>query len=236
MSRLKGKQKAKARKQKTLQSKRSFVAYKNSFVDNIRKFDDPILKEKAERCCNYDIDAILKIAANLSRTLLFCKNGVGMAAPQIGEPLSIIAMRFDASNKIKVMIDPIITEYGDIKLKAVEGCLSYPGYYPLVERSLSIKVTYRDLDMKKHEDETYEDMEARIIQHECEHLDGDCVVGRFYEEAKTNPEIIEQNKQEAISLYSESKEHTHKCECGNEKCSDCVDCEGKHEAEKNSSV
>lgn len=216
MGKLTGKNRAKARKKEQFQKKKRYSAYMSSFINNIRKFDDPILKGEAEWCSNYDIDKIKKIAADMSRTLVFCKNGVGLAANQIGEPLAIIAIRPFLDGGVKVMIDPQITYYSEDKLKAVEGCLSYPGYYPLIERSLKIKVTYRDLDDKEHVDEEYKDFEARIIQHEVDHINGVCLVGAFYEKAKEDPSIIEKNEKEAIALHNGIK--LNECDCG-EDCS-----------------
>ncbi len=224
MGRLTGKNRAKARRKEHLQSKKRYSSYKNSFVDNIRKFDDPILKEKGEWCSNYDVDMIKKVAANLGRTLTFCSNGVGLSATQIGEPLALIAMRPTISDKIKILVDPKITYYSEEKLKQVEGCLSYPGYYPLVDRSVQIKVSYRDLEGKEYVDEEYKDFEARIIQHEVDHINLDgftCAVGRFYELAKTDPGIVERNEIEARDLLKSSHlehKHTDSCNCKEGSC------------------
>lgn len=234
MGKLTGKNRSKARKKEQFQKKKRYSAYMSSFLNNIRKFDDPVLKGAGEWCSNYDIDKIKKIAADMSRTLVFCKNGVGLAANQIGEPLAIIAIRPFIDGEVKVMIDPKITYYSEDKLKAVEGCLSYPGYYPLVERSLKIKVTYRDLDDKEHIDEEYKDFEARIIQHEVDHIsEGLCKVGQFYELSKNNPDIITKNEEEVRNLLLEQKKTKAECEC-EDKC--CSNCEEKHEEAEHSVV
>ena len=202
-----GKQRTKLRKKEQLQSKKRYAAYKQSFVDNIRKFDDPILKQV---CITYKYglerwsEKELKIAGDMSRTLIFNKGGVGLAANQIGYDVAIIATKSKSDMKPLIMFNPEIISHGDKTLRAVEGCLSYPGYYPLVERYLSIKIKYIDINCKEVEKD-YEDFEARIVQHEVDHISGKCLVGEFWELSKTNPEIIKQNELEAISLYNGQK-------------------------------
>jgi peptide deformylase len=232
MSKLKGKARARVRAKKVLKSKKRYTAYKKGFIDEIRKFDDPILKTEClavtERNDNIDqddakyfFDSISDVAADMCRTLLFSEGGVGIAAPQIGYDVRIIAIRPTADSKPDIMINPEIVSHGPKALKAVEGCLSYPGYYSLVERYLEIKVKFIDKD-NKHQEKDFEGFAARIIQHEIEHLNGNngCAVGCLYERAKTDPEALAKNEEEVREYYHRGFDKAaHQCKEEDCKCS-----------------
>lgn len=69
------------------------------------------------------------------------------------------------------MINPVFLEKSEEEVSMEEGCLSLPGVHEKVARSVKVLVKYLDEDLKEHE-ETVEGFAARVVQHECEHLEG----------------------------------------------------------------
>ena len=97
------------------------------------------------------------------------KDGVGLAAPQIGKNIRVIVVVID--NKIITMINPKITKRSWSKEAREEGCLSVPKTYGKVKRHKQINCTYIDKN-GKNKKLKLEKMNARVIQHEIDHLDG----------------------------------------------------------------
>ena len=101
--------------------------------------------------------------------------GVGLAANQIGILKQIVTVHIqDKENeieKIYTLFNPIITSYSKEKVIMEEGCLSLPKQFPDIERPQSIIVRYINED-KKVIEEKKDGLEARILQHEIDHLSG----------------------------------------------------------------
>jgi peptide deformylase len=111
------------------------------------------------------------------------KEGLGLAAPQVGINKRIIIARFnyDTNEEMIVpMINPVHESNSLEKVFGEEGCLSLPGIYKPVERYKKIRIKFQDIKGNKKELEL-EDLNARIVQHEIDHLDGklfiDCAKG-----------------------------------------------------------
>jgi len=142
----------------------------------ILKFGSPKLRKQSIEITG-DIK-LVKLVKDMFDTLKK-DGGIGLAAPQIGvlKRLFIIDTSpffdNDASNKAReeVFVNPEILEYSCQTSVYNEGCLSLPGLFEDVERSEKIRVRYQNLDFKTKE-ETLEGIEARIFQHEFDHLDG----------------------------------------------------------------
>ena len=109
------------------------------------------------------------------------KNGVGLAANQAGYAKRIIIIT-DSIQDWLPMINPKIIERSDDMVMGTESCLSYPGRSKNIERHKSIEVAYRTINPTSGETEVFEETFrgwlARIIQHEIDHLDGQCIVGK----------------------------------------------------------
>lgn len=138
----------------------------------LRKYTDPILKAKC-----------LPIAAKKELSFLFemrelCKlhNGVGLAAPQIGVQKRAVFIMPTGRGRCYFLINPVITRHSEQKNTLDEGCLSYPNFYVPVERWTWIEYDALDSNMKPIHSYA-SDWEARVIQHEIDHLDGICHVG-----------------------------------------------------------
>ncbi len=138
--------------------------------------NNPILRAK-----NAPVSKITKETKEFGKALLelmYEYEGAGLAAPQIGENTRMIAVSFwkDDGKRLKrvgdtVMINPEIISKSDKMIVSEEACLSLPKLSGDVLRHQSIKVTWLDLNGKKHTDK-FSDYNATIIQHEIDHLDG----------------------------------------------------------------
>ncbi|MBT4936576.1 peptide deformylase [Candidatus Peregrinibacteria bacterium] len=98
------------------------------------------------------------------------KDGVGIAAPQIGESLQMIICKLD-SKKATTMCNPEIIFFSEEKSFAEEGCLSLPGVWGKVERSKEVICKYQDIKGKSIQLKL-SGFSARVVQHEKDHLDG----------------------------------------------------------------
>ena len=140
-------------------------------------YGQAVLRQKAEDVAK-DYPEIKKLVADMYDTM-YHADGVGLAAPQIG--LSIRLLVIDANvlgddfpecvGFKRTMINPDIIERSEEEILLEEGCLSIPGISEKVSRAKVIKVKYLDEDFVEHE-ETIDGFAARVVQHECEHLEG----------------------------------------------------------------
>ena len=131
---------------------------------------NPILRKKSIEINKNKINSkeMKEFCANMSETMIK-KDGVGLAAPQVGKNIRFIVVNIE--NKITCMINPIITKKSWAKEFGEEGCLSVPDTFGKVKRHKKIKCLYYDNNGKK-QIISAEKLTARIIQHEIDHLDG----------------------------------------------------------------
>ena len=106
-------------------------------------------------------------------------SGAGLAAPQIAVPLRVVIFGIEANPRYPdaepvsqtVLINPVITLLDAAMEEGWEGCLSVPGMRGLVPRYLRLR--YQGFDVRGAViDRTVENFHARVVQHECDHLDG----------------------------------------------------------------
>ena len=122
--------------------------------------------------------ALLQLIQNMKDTMKE-KNGVGIAAPQIGCNLRVVIFGFEKSERypnetpipFTILINPVIEILSDEMIDGWEGCLSVPGLRGLVPRYQKIKYSGYDLENKPFS-RIAENFHARVVQHECDHLDG----------------------------------------------------------------
>jgi peptide deformylase len=111
------------------------------------------------------------------------KKGVGLAAPQAGVPLRLFIISINSTREaVKVYINPKITLDGEAVL-IEEGCLSVPGVYTKIRRYKKCKVTATNLNGNEFSEEA-EDLYARALQHEYDHIEGVTIVNRMSQAAK----------------------------------------------------
>jgi peptide deformylase len=136
----------------------------------IIKNPNPILRKKS---ILVDLKKInekdFKILIDDMKHTMLKKDGVGLAAPQIGKNKRIITV--NTKDGVIAMINPRIINKSFLKEWDEEGCLSVPGIYGKVKRSKKLKCEFFDMDKKKNIISA-QGFFARIIQHEIDHLDG----------------------------------------------------------------
>lgn len=97
--------------------------------------------------------------------------GVGLAAPQVGEGLRLfVASDTGDPADALICVNPRVEPFGPV-VEMEEGCLSVPGFRAMIRRPEAVRVRFRGLDGVEREEECHE-LLARIIQHEADHLDG----------------------------------------------------------------
>lgn len=113
------------------------------------------------------------------RDTMLALDGVGLAAPQIGVSLRVVIFGVERSPRYPdaeevpqtVLINPVITPLSDVMEEDWEGCLSVPGLRGLVPRYARLRYQGRD-EHGAQIDRTVSGFHARVVQHECDHLDG----------------------------------------------------------------
>ena len=143
-------------------------------VLNVRRYGDPILRQKAQ-----PVEAITpEIRKTLSDMLetMYYQVGIGLAAPQVGVSLRIILVD-DGSRGPRALLNPaIVDQRGSVR--GEEGCLSIPGFFGEVERSEWVRVEAMDAEGRPLSFEA-KGLQARVIQHELDHLDGVLFIDRL---------------------------------------------------------
>lgn len=143
----------------------------------ITKYGEPVLAARAREVNN--VDAALRDMVERMRLTMYQANGVGLAAPQVGEGIRLFV--FDLTlgedpGAFHAFLNPVIVEAEGVESDE-EGCLSVPGISLGVERHTRLLLRAVDLDGREFERE-YRDFEARVLQHEIDHLDGHVILDR----------------------------------------------------------
>jgi peptide deformylase len=135
------------------------------------KYGDPVLQQEGQAITEFD-GRLAELVENMFETMLAAK-GVGLAGPQVGESKKLFVMDCsggkDPSRRI-AFINPRIVETREIQV-GEEGCLSFPEIYFEVERPRIATVTAYDVHGKEFT-MRFEDLEARCVVHETDHLYG----------------------------------------------------------------
>jgi peptide deformylase len=150
----------------------------------IARMGHPVLAGRAETVADPTAPEIRRLVGDMLETMIDA-DGAGLAAPQVHVPLRVVVFqapadrndglseqeRFEASAPLTVLINPEITILGPERETGWEGCLSVPGLRGLVERPSHIR--YSGVDHEGHRVERVaKGFHARVVQHECDHLDG----------------------------------------------------------------
>lgn len=155
-------------------------------IRKIREIGDPCLKKKCREVESFD-SRLHTLLDDMQDTLLLA-NGVGLAAPQVGILRRVVVIDLGEDEGMLELINPVIIST-EGSVTDTEGCLSVPGKAGEVVRPK--KATVRAFDRNGEEFEfTGEDLYARCICHECDHLDG-----ILYVEKATNVFDLENNEE-----------------------------------------
>ena len=137
-------------------------------IKEIVEYPSPILQQKCEEVVKFD-RKLAKLLDDMYETMIEV-DGVGLAAPQVGEAIRVAIVEIDEEQEVIEMINPVVTAIGGSEVE-IEGCLSFPGLYGEVERPFYVKIEAQERDGSLYELEA-EDYEARAILHEIDHLNG----------------------------------------------------------------
>jgi peptide deformylase len=146
----------------------------------IARMGHPVLRERATAVEDPSAPWVRRLVDDMIETMEDA-GGTGIAAPQVhvshrivvfrvgGERLS--DLRGDTEQDLKVLVNPVIELIGNDRALGWEGCLSVPGLRGVVPRHLHIRYRWQTLDGATVEHEAA-GFHARVVQHECDHLDG----------------------------------------------------------------
>jgi peptide deformylase len=148
-------------------------------IYSILKMGDERLLRIAQPVQAFDTPELHQLVADMQETMA-AVNGAGLAAPQIGVDLRLVIFGSGAINPRypqyepipkTILINPVITPQGRDEEEGWEGCLSVPGMRGVVPRWA--RVRYQGFDLQGQAiDRTVDGFHARVVQHECDHLDG----------------------------------------------------------------
>ncbi len=147
-------------------------------VRSVLKMGDPRLLEVSAAVEVIDADTLEPLLADMWDTMA-AENGAGLAAPQIGVMQRVVIFGFDTNPRYAdappipptVLINPVITALDEAQEDGWEGCLSVPGLRGMVPRYREIR--YQGFDQYGNQiKREVSGFHARVVQHECDHLDG----------------------------------------------------------------
>ena len=142
---------------------------------NVRKFGDPVLKSRAVEVEGFDE----ALRAEIDRMGLLMEDaiGVGLAANQVGLLRRFFVYRVSDEGPLQALVNPVIDWSSDEEETFEEGCLSLPQVVVEVTRPAQIRVSAQDRFGEPLKLEV-DGLEARVIQHELDHLDGVLIIDR----------------------------------------------------------
>ena len=147
----------------------------------IRRFGDPVLRASAVPVDRFDEGLQVELAR--MGELMHDALGIGLAATQLGVLHRTLVFRTDLEEPITALVNPVLEWQSEELEVAEEGCLSLPGVHVEVERPASVRVRAQDPDGKELTLEA-EGLQARVIQHEMDHLDGVLILDRISRQAR----------------------------------------------------
>lgn len=142
---------------------------------HVRKYGDPVLRTKARPVDKFDDDLRDEIAR--MGVLMHDAYGIGLAATQVGILHRVLVYRVEQDSPVNALVNPEIEWSSKDKEWSEEGCLSLPAVLVDVERPVHVRVRAQDEQGERITIEA-SGLEARVIQHEMDHLDGVLILDR----------------------------------------------------------
>jgi peptide deformylase len=178
----------------------------------IVRYPHPALRWKSKPITRIDPELTETVRTMLD--VMYAGNGIGLAANQVALPYRIFVMNSTGDAKLKdaefVFLNPeIVQRKGSVE--GEEGCLSLPELYGQVRRAQKVVVNAFDLDGQEFE-VSLEDLEARIVQHENDHIDGTLFIDRLTETTRREiePRLADFEalfrRQQASGIYAADNE------------------------------
>jgi len=169
------------------------LARRREALKLVRQFGDPVLKSKARAIADFDDD--LRLEVQRMGSLMEDSMGIGLAAPQLGIPTRLLVYRLSFEAPLAALVNPEIEWSSKDTEIFEEGCLSLPAVIVDVERPIHVRVHALDEWGEELRIEA-SGLEARVIQHEMDHLDGVLILDR----------TTRQQRKEAMRAMREAQE------------------------------
>jgi peptide deformylase len=150
-------------------------------LSEVRQFGDPVLKSRASEVTSFGPE--LEAEAERMIALMQGALGIGLAATQLGAMRRMLVFQAGPDSEPRALVNPEVEWASDDLVTAEEGCLSLSGIVVDVERPLFARVSARDLSGAPVLLEAA-GLEARVLQHEIDHLDGVLILDRTVREQR----------------------------------------------------
>jgi peptide deformylase len=151
------------------------AARREAALQHVRVYGDPVLRTEARAVDTFD--EALRAEVERMGQLMHDALGIGLAATQVGVPHRVLVYRVEPDSPVNALVSPEILWTSKDSEVMEEGCLSLPSVHVDVERPIHLRVRARD----EHGDDVLIEasgLEARVIQHEIDHLDGVLILDR----------------------------------------------------------
>jgi peptide deformylase len=144
----------------------------------ILRMGDPRLLQVSQPVTDFGTPELEELLADMFETM-HAADGAGLAAPQIGVLLRVVIFGYESIERYPdappipptVLINPAIEPLSQVMEDGWEGCLSVPGLRGMVPRHVRLRYSGQDV-LGRHFTREVEGFHARVVQHECDHLDG----------------------------------------------------------------
>jgi peptide deformylase len=141
----------------------------------VRKHGDPVLRSRAREVDTFD-EGLVEEVRRMGQ-IMHDSIGIGLAATQLGVMHRVLVYRVEQDAPVAALVNPVLEWSGKLQEPMDEGCLSLPGVLVEVDRPVHVRVRARD----EYGEEILVEasgLEARVIQHEMDHLDGVLILDR----------------------------------------------------------
>ena len=150
-------------------------ARRDAALKLVRQYGDPVLRGRALEVERFDerlSEEVRRMGQVMHDAL-----GIGLAATQLGVMHRVLVYRVEPDAPVAALVNPVLEWAGKEKEALEEGCLSLPGVLVEVERPIHVRVRAQD---ERGDEQTIEasGLEARVLQHEIDHLDGVLILDR----------------------------------------------------------
>jgi len=148
----------------------------------VRQYPDPVLRMRANEVENFDDD--LRRLVGRMKDLMQDANGVGLAGTQVGTLQRVFVFQPEGEDEPpQAVVNPVLTATSEVTLTDTEGCLSMQGVTIPVERPVKVTIEGKDENGEDVRLEL-EERDARVVQHELDHLDGILILDRTTPEGR----------------------------------------------------
>jgi peptide deformylase len=148
----------------------------------IRQYPDPVLRMRANEIESFDDD--LRRLVERMTELMQDANGVGLAGTQVGTLRRVFVFQPEGEDEgPRAVVNPALTKTSEVTISETEGCLSMQGVSIPVERPAKVTIAGKDENGEDVEFEL-EERDARVVQHELDHLDGILILDRTTADAR----------------------------------------------------